>query len=140
MQEIGLRFKAYSCWVTAIVNRKLFLIYLGGNKQPWFTISMKKPFKLKQNYTVGIITVAVLASMIGFYMLIYVPLSENELIAQRFRTLYRIDKNIHEKIYNSTQTIDKMLAGFVVDSISTTRYIHSLPSVDFKMFDVELSI
>ncbi|HKR07427.1 MAG TPA: hypothetical protein VJY62_22525 [Bacteroidia bacterium] len=98
-----------------------------------------KKISIKKNQYLSIITVCVVGAIAAFYMLAYIPQAENDIITQRFRTLHRIDKNIHEKIENSKVTLGKILEGSVKEKGNTQRFINSLPKDDFLISEVTCS-
>ncbi len=97
---------------------------------------MKKFFTVKKSDYISIMTFAVIAGVAAFYMLVYVPQSEDRIITQRFRALNSIDKNIHEKIDNAKVTLSKILEGNQSNPGNIKKFINSLPTNEFAVSHV----
>jgi hypothetical protein len=74
---------------------------------------MKKYFSINRRVIEILVTLLLVFIAAGYYYLIYVPTRENEIIARRFRTLQRIDKNIKEKYQAYVATVSNCISRSV---------------------------
>lgn len=102
-------------------------------------------FSISRSQAAVFITVAAVSLLAAGYFFIYIPGNSKELNEQRFRTLQRIDKNIHDKIDNSIALMNNLLEAHgnkKLDRKAVEKYITNYPQGDFtltsiKSFDIK---
>lgn len=83
---------------------------------------MKNFFSFDRNQRVVMITLFCLLGFGAFYLFIYVPGNKRIIEEQRFRTLQRIERNIHAKIENSTALVNTILNAYNKKTASVERW------------------
>ena len=71
---------------------------------------MKRFFSRNRKLVEIILTLGLVFLVAGYYFLIYIPERENEIIARRFRTLQRIERNMQDKFQGYQATIRNCLS------------------------------
>lgn len=74
---------------------------------------------------------------LGFcYFFIYLPNNEKRVEEQRFRTLQNIDRNIHQKIYNTVSLLNNLLIAYAKNPAYVRSYITNYPPDRFVVSPV----
>ncbi|HNP47444.1 MAG TPA: cache domain-containing protein, partial [Bacteroidia bacterium] len=76
---------------------------------------MKNIFKLsnkRRSHAEIWVVLFLILVLVGYYYMLYIPSQQNRLVEQKFRSLSRIDENIHNKI----ESYQKYIRSYVFDS------------------------
>lgn len=96
---------------------------------------MGNPFSVKRSRTPILVTLLAVILLGAAYIFIYLPDNEKEIRRQAFRTLQNLDKNVHEKIENSTALLNNLLSAYTGNGNNQklTDYIAAYPTVNFVL-------
>jgi chaperone required for assembly of F1-ATPase len=83
---------------------------------------MRKLFSISSSQAPILVTLFTVILLGVIYLLVYIPQNENEVKEQRFRSLQRVDDNVHEKINNSIALMDGLLRASFNSQIRDTSY------------------
>ena len=104
---------------------------------------MRNFFSINRNQTTILITLLSVVLLGAFYLFVYIPGNEKILAEQRFRTLQHLDKNIHEKINNSTALLNTLLTAYMDtanDNDKVKKYIEDYSTKNFTLFPIKDSV
>ena len=98
---------------------------------------MRKLFSISSSQAPILVTLFTVILLGVIYLLVYIPQNEKEVKEQRFRSLQRVDDNVHEKINNSIALMDGLLrASFnanIRNPIQLQQYIEHYDSSNFTL-------